>query len=1544
MSSPRQSTLCGIAFGILSISPMSAVITETDDFNSGSSNSSLWSSISSGTIRGAGEPGFNGSNALWFGGSGTRSATTQSFDTSAGATLSFRFRSGNSYIGAGPRTLWEQSDPYEAVVVEYSHHDGPWRTLRYYRSWEAATYGSWNLMSINLPAVALSKAARYRFRQTYHHSIGWDHWAIDDVSLAIEVPAGTSWSQALPGDIAPELLRLNPSGGVELLFTATQAFTLGSHSGSAGTYLASSAADGSWTRLTALNTTGALIREMAVDTSGNIILCGAYTGTPLGLASNSITSGFVVKLNSSHQIQWSRTGWNLANKGAEFSGLSVDGSGNITVAGTYQLFMRFGPNGNIGEPELNSTTSANPAGEQDATLLARFDASGNYIWSRRVGDGEYTDPEKIHGLHQDSSGNLYLFGYYNSQESLGNVLTVSPLAALDGPDSGSQQLGYVVKFDSAGNPQWASNLGWSSDLRDIASQGSILYATGTYGGGGIPFSPQGTEVPEYGDPDSAADDLFLVRIDPTTANVTWVRTAGPYCATWFGNECLRTDASGNAYWLHQYNQDHSINGTTDVTDWNTFGKVLSRWDSDGNLSWHKRAKMGSRTMATDTIGQTYVAGMVGDLAVFESSATYESIFLHKFNNVFEATKPAATDIIRSSIPSNWPGGTDLGPLIAVDTDGAGTYSYSLVNGEGDEHNELFQIDGSGNLLLANDALLVEGDTLNCRVRVTDENSKQAESVLEFTVIQPDYGQWAVPIEGGANILQVRATADGGMIAGGRFSGTITAGGLSDTALGSSDWFALKLDADGTPLWLVTGGNTGYDQLGAIHCGSDGLIHLACEVSPGTQNFTMKRNGGSMHQSVAGLNYGGGRDLCIVSLDSNGGMRWVSRMGGTYNDYPHGIAYDPVTGRCVVTGQFSGNLHTEHYLSRIISLGQGAGGLVGGTLISARGGDSSTNGEVFVLSYDQYGNREWVKRGGSNRTSSPVDYGSDVAFDGSGNVVVIGSCAGSAEFGGYFVSGGGNGSSIAYNHNAFLWKLNSSGSTSWARSGGTYNHPDEGLRVGIDGSGNIRAAIRIFGYSSDTATFSPLNITPSGSGDYDVVVVRYNSAGTPQDYLQFGDHPSAGFKASQYLVGFRVYQSGEMMVGAPCTGINGTYINPTGYHHYFDASGTRQWSGTVWGPTHFDYTGDLIPMASGTASLNQEVYGVILPAGPYVTLLEGPTPVRAAPTGITLNAPAPIPAEDLLKGSAYLEAEGILGVDENQAIGTVVAVIGATDTDSTDFTYQLIGGTGSDGNPAFAISGSNLVTAQALNYEEIASYSVRLRAIDESGQAVEQSFTINVNDLPDSLTPAFTITDLDHVQDGQAHGATVSVEPYGLPFTVTYDGIGTEPSAAGAYAVVVSPNHPDYAGDGSATLWIRDAFMQWIAANIDSAVANDPAQEATGWGQNADFDGDGVINLLEYYHGANPSNMDRIATAVTPTSPIAGGMQFEWIRLKSGPTAQLQWSPNLGDWFASGQGPDSTTGTFTLEVIEDLGSNERVRASLSAPDHSRAFMRIDLSNP
>ena len=62
--------------------------------------------------------------------------------------------------------------------------------------------------------------------------------------------------------------------------------------------------------------------------------------------------------------------------------------------------------------------------------------------------------------------------------------------------------------------------------------------------------------------------------------------------------------------------------------------------------------------------------------------------------------------------------------------------------------------------------------------------------------------------------------------------------------------------------------------------------------------------------------------------------------------------------------------------------------------------------------------------------------------------------------------------------------------------------------------------------------------------------------------------------------------------------------------------------------------------------------------------------------------------------------------KNVAIGTTIGGLSTTDLDSGDtHTYTLVSGTGDTDNASFSISGANLLTNTALDYETKNSYSI-----------------------------------------------------------------------------------------------------------------------------------------------------------------------------------------------------------------------------------------------
>lgn len=95
-----------------------------------------------------------------------------------------------------------------------------------------------------------------------------------------------------------------------------------------------------------------------------------------------------------------------------------------------------------------------------------------------------------------------------------------------------------------------------------------------------------------------------------------------------------------------------------------------------------------------------------------------------------------------------------------------------------------------------------------------------------------------------------------------------------------------------------------------------------------------------------------------------------------------------------------------------------------------------------------------------------------------------------------------------------------------------------------------------------------------------------------------------------------------------------------------------------------------------------------------------------------------PPTEILLSSAALS--------ENQPVGGVVAALSASDPDVYDrFTFQLVGGAGSDDNARFTIRNDLLASNAVFNHQQQDTYRIRLRVTDQAGLSLEQPFVLNV---------------------------------------------------------------------------------------------------------------------------------------------------------------------------------------------------------------------------
>ncbi len=138
-------------------------------------------------------------NSLWFGGSGSRFAVTRPLDTTAGGQIDFYLR----LAGPGGSNPWENVEvPAEGVVLEYSANGGAnWIEMGRY---DTIAYRSWTFVSLSIPAGAQGPSVQIRWRQLSNSGSSFDHWALDNVSIAaVVLPPAASFTGSPTTGVAP---------------------------------------------------------------------------------------------------------------------------------------------------------------------------------------------------------------------------------------------------------------------------------------------------------------------------------------------------------------------------------------------------------------------------------------------------------------------------------------------------------------------------------------------------------------------------------------------------------------------------------------------------------------------------------------------------------------------------------------------------------------------------------------------------------------------------------------------------------------------------------------------------------------------------------------------------------------------------------------------------------------------------------------------------------------------------------------------------------------------------------------------------------------------------------------------------------------------------------------------------------------------------------------------------------------------------------------------------------------------------------------------
>ncbi len=134
------------------------------------------------------------------------------------------------------------------------------------------------------------------------------------------------------------------------------------------------------------------------------------------LTSMGGTDVYLAKLDPNGNYLWSKR---FGDSSAQLGGaVSIDSKGQPVIVGTFAGTIDFG-----GGPLVSS---GGPVSGSDI-FVAKFDAAGNHLWSRRFGD---SSGQTLAGVSFDSTGNALMAGTFNGLIDFGG----NPMTNTGGSD------------------------------------------------------------------------------------------------------------------------------------------------------------------------------------------------------------------------------------------------------------------------------------------------------------------------------------------------------------------------------------------------------------------------------------------------------------------------------------------------------------------------------------------------------------------------------------------------------------------------------------------------------------------------------------------------------------------------------------------------------------------------------------------------------------------------------------------------------------------------------------------------------------------------------------------------------------------------------------------------------------------------------------------------------------------------------------------------------------------------------------------------------
>jgi uncharacterized delta-60 repeat protein len=326
--------------------------------------------------------------------------------------------------------------------------------------------------------------------------------------------------------------------------------------------------------------------DVAIDSSGNVYVCGTQYGTGHNFQ--------IAKYNSTGTLLWQKTMSTVYYA----SSITVDSNDNVYVAGTVIIGT-------------------------DEAYVIKLDSSGNIQWQRVLGG---TQSQQAVSIKVDSSGNIYIVGYASNASS-GYDLFIAKYDAsgtlqwqrLLGLFGAAFHFGYDLALDSSGNPHICGIETVSGNYRMLVAKYDTsgvfqwqrrLTGSGTNDrGNGVAVSSSGdVYVCGYTIPSGLVTANSVIAKYSSSGTLQWQRTLGIGDPKQDYFNSVTVDSNGDVF----------VGGQTNAFDSDT--ALIAKYNSSGVLQWQRILGRAGNDISggaaysikVDNRGSMYICGQVQD--------------------------------------------------------------------------------------------------------------------------------------------------------------------------------------------------------------------------------------------------------------------------------------------------------------------------------------------------------------------------------------------------------------------------------------------------------------------------------------------------------------------------------------------------------------------------------------------------------------------------------------------------------------------------------------------------------------------------------------------------------------------------------------------------------------------------------------------------------------------------------------------------------------------------------------------------------------------